>query len=238
MNTMKQISVGSDKYNKPYLAIYDFCETLVDFQTGDEFINFIEKKTGNKRIIRHESIRKNRPFSYFFKICDGYFDCCKGNPNKLYILNELKGMSRKEIDFFAKEYYETMIKPHLIKSVINRFEEDKCKGTVIIVSASYMPFLSCFGKEYDVSTIITNEFLYKNGVFTGKLMRNDCWGKEKVTRLYEKINNFNDYYSVSYSDSRSDLPILEIANKAVVVSRGEKQEWASKKGFEQVVWDK
>lgn len=227
--------LNGDKKKKKRIAIYDFCETLVDFQTGDEFVHFVGREIGYERIIKRERIRKS--FFFVFRLSDRYIDLRKGNFNKLFILNELKGLKKTEIDILARKYYEKMIKPHLISSVVDRLVEDKSKGEVIIVSASYMPFLRYFGKEYKISTIITNEFAYKKGVFTGKLKRNDCWGKEKVKRLSEKIENFKEYYSVSYSDSFSDLPILEIADEAIVVSKDSQQKWASDRGYEQIVWN-
>lgn len=234
---MGNTDISKLRKKKGYIAIYDFCETLVDFQTGDEFIFFIGRETGYKRITNKERIRKRKPFSYMFRLCDRYVNWGRGNFNKLFILNELKGVHRIEIDTLARRYYEEMIKPHLIPTVVNRLIEDKSKGEVIIVSASYMPFVRYFGKEYKIDTIITNEFEYKNGIFTGRLKRNDCWGREKVKRLFEKIEDFKEYYSVSYSDSCSDLPILEIADEPIVVSKGEQQNWASDRGYEQIIWN-
>lgn len=221
---------------KKQLAIYDFCETLVDFQTGDEFVFFVGERTGHKRFKHREKIRKKKPFSFFFRVCDRFINFGKGNFNKLFILSELKGLKKSEIDRLALVYYTERIKPHLIKPVLDRLINDMKKGDVIIVSASYFPFLTYFGKEYKIKTIITNEFEYKNELFTGRLVAKDCWGKEKVKRLIEEVNSFEDYYSVSYSDSSSDLPILEVADKQVVVSRNKPQSWAAKRGYEQIIW--
>ena len=55
----------------------------------------------------------------------------------------------------------------------------------------------------------------KTGLYTG----DNCWGKEKVRRFYERFKDgkIDDFYSDSYSDS----PLARISERAFIV-KGEK----------------
>ena len=80
----------------------------------------------------------------------------------------------------------------------------------IIISASYelwiVPFCKKLGIKYVIGTKTNND-----GTIKGK----NCKGKEKLIRLAEVIPNA--VIINSYSDSESDLPILEVAQNAFVV---------------------
>jgi phosphoserine phosphatase len=47
--------------------------------------------------------------------------------------------------------------------------------------------------------------------------------------------NYNE--SIAYSDSTSDLPLLLLAGKGVVVSRGKSQPWIKQYGFKEIIWN-
>ena len=54
---------------------------------------------------------------------------------------------------------------------------------------------------------------------TGKLLRPNCWGEEKVVRFHEFYSD--DQVDEFYSDSYSDTPMAKLAKKAFIV-KGEK----------------
>ena len=51
----------------------------------------------------------------------------------------------------------------------------------------------------------------------------NCWGEEKVKRLYEKFPNAK--CEEFYSDSLSDTPLAELADKAMIIRGNELIEW-------------
>ena len=76
---------------------------------------------------------------------------------------------------------------------------------------------------------------YKNKKFTGRLCDIDCMGEEKVIRINAALRDEAIEDSVSISDSRSDLPILKWASRAIVVSKTAHRKWPDEYGFEQMV---
>ena len=96
------------------------------------------------------------------------------------------------------------------------------KSDDVIISASPEFLLEPIIKKLDISTLIASRVDKHTGLYDGI----NCHGKEKVRRFYEvfpdgKIDEF-------YSDSYSDTPLAEIADKAYIVKGEELSEWIFK----------
>lgn len=92
----------------------------------------------------------------------------------------------------------------------NRQEADD-----VIISASPEFLLEPICKRLNIQTLMASKVDKHTGVYTGE----NCWGEEKVKRLYEQIPDVecNEFYS----DSLSDTPLANIADVAMII-RGDK----------------
>jgi len=100
------------------LVIFDFCETLINFQTADRFIDFIienESYKKHKWVANLDSfLRKSKLLSLFNKFNKDY------NLSKRLKLAQLKGISKEIVDRNALDYYESIIiKIQFVKFIIN-----------------------------------------------------------------------------------------------------------------------
>ena len=224
------------------IAIYDFCQTIVDFETGDEFVHYIMRQTKDKRIFAKESVRlflnKTKILNCLERMGRNPSNCCL---NKSMVLKQIKGYTKEQIEQFAKLYYEDVIKKHFIPPIIEQIQRQKEEGYIIvIVSASYEPFLKIFQEEYQIDLVITNQFKYtEDGYFEGEITRPDCIGENKVKRLKEEIPGFNreDYKEcLAYGDSYSDRFILNIAKKGFVVSYRQSKKWVKDTKYEEIIY--
>lgn len=89
----------------------------------------------------------------------------------------------------------------------------------IIISASPKFLLRPICSRLGVRNLIASEVDPKSGAFTGE----NCHGQEKVRRLESEYNV--THIDRFYSDSRSDLPLAKIADKAFLVDKGMVSEW-------------
>ena len=208
------------------IAIYDFCDTLVDFQTADCFVFYVLEHLGMRAWYNNltqidllkKCINKSRLI------------------NKKIVLYQLKGIKVATLERLAEDYYNNIIKNHLQIPVVKQLEEYKTKGfKIYIVSAGYSIYLKHFAREYLVDELIANDFKYRNERFTGKMALQDCYGKEKCRRLEKEINGLNIEESVSISDCISDLPILKWADTGIVISKKQHRKWVHENGFEELV---
>ena len=81
---------------KNKIALFDFCDTLVDFQTGDAFIDFIRENTNKKRAFIFEKFRLLLIKIKFFSVLSRLLP--KNNWHKKLKLFQLKGYTKNEIE--------------------------------------------------------------------------------------------------------------------------------------------
>ena len=216
------------------VALFDFCETLSDFQTGDAFIYYVMEhengfKMNLKKIFNKKMIKLKRKFNK-------RYNC------KFYIMKLLKGLSKEKLDNYALNYYVEVVRKHFIPEVMEKLTELKNQGyRIYIVSAGYDIYLKYFVEEFDLDGLMATKIGFKDSFCLGKPDGKDCIGAQKITVLDEFFKNepIKDYDTIAYSDSPSDIPLLDYCKEAVVVTPTEKS-WVdnSDKNYQKLVWHK
>lgn len=102
---------------------------------------------------------------------------------------------------------------------IKPFYLEQKKTDDVIISASPEFLLSPVCNKLGLENLIASR-VDKN---TGKYDGINCHGKEKVRRFYEEFGETD--VEEFYSDSYSDTPMAEIANKAFMVKKDEITPW-------------
>ena len=222
------------------LAIFDFCDTLVSFQTADAFVDYvrINYNTLNSRILNALLIISKN--TGIIKVLNYLFP--GSSIEKRIKLFQLKGIKSDKLDKLAEQFYCEKIRPNLIPGVISEMQELKKEGSLVCVaSAAYSVYLKYFAEEYNVNHIISTNisFNHSNGLCKGIFEGRDCVRDEKVNRIKSHfIQQDIDYYaSITYSDSLSDLPILLLTGRGVVISHNNPQQWNLKYKFKEIIWD-
>jgi phosphatidylglycerophosphatase C len=212
------------------LVVFDFCETLVDFQTADNFCRFVLLKKKKKLYLKLDSFfeeYKVYNFLTLFKLFN--------NLQKKILLKGLKGLSSFEIDSFAKDYLETVIENKKNKIVFDKFiEHIKLGDYVVINSGGYEPYLHLFSLKYSVKKTFATKFKYERNFFTGEIDGEDCLQNEKVLRMEKDGVLSEKFVSIFvYSDSITDMPLFNIATRKFAVLRGSFiPQWCLNRDFE------
>lgn len=117
--------------------------------------------------------------------------------------------TEKDVKDFWKEYIGN-IKP---------FYLEQKKDDDVIISASPEFLLKPVCERLKIKNLIASKVNMQSGKYTGV----NCHGKEKVKRFYEAFPNgkIDSFYSDSYSDS----PLAEIADKAFMVDGDKIESW-------------
>lgn len=110
-----------------------------------------------------------------------------------------------DVDFLISSFWKTH------SCYIKGFYLKKDHQNDIIISASPEFLLRPITDELGVLDLIGSKVDAKTGVFKGL----NCYGKEKVRRLKKKYQEFE--VEEAYSDSYSDIPILELAKRSYIV---------------------
>lgn len=206
------------------VALFDFCETLVDFQTGDAFVWFAQRRRRrNSHLLMAYRILRGMHILWLLNRLAGVY------VGKRLLLLSLKGCTEEEMNEYAKAYYASMIRPRLIRPVVDELRRLKSEGfSVYVVSGGYEIYQRHFAEEFGISGVIANEMEFKDGKFTGRMAGEDCMGEVKVEYIRRDVPDSHYDEWVAFSDSASDIPMLDLVGQPVVVSRDKPQPWAEK----------
>ena len=182
---------------------YDFDKTIYKGDSSIDFFFFCLKK--QKSLIKHLPKIGILTFLYIIKK-----RTTKEYKEQFFAF--LKGI--ENIDSLVLEFWQKQ-KDNVYEFFLND-EKVLQRPTIYIISASPEFLLKGFTKNFTNIVLIGTKMDKKTGKITGE----NCKGKEKVNRLNKnvKIQKF-------YSDSYSDTPLANLANKAYIVKKGRLIKW-------------
>lgn len=225
--------------NNNRVAIFDFCETIANFQTADEYVNYTRYHYGTFKMqfwnLLHSFLVKTKIIS----LLDYFFHNC--SINKRLIVKQLSNEPVDKLDKAAKDYYNNRIRPNLIETVVNELVNLKREGfRIMLISGGYDIYLKYFAEEFGIKEedVVSTKLGFKNGKCTGSFEGKDCLNEEKIVRLNSLFPNRANYYFQAYSDSESDRPMLDWADQGFVVRRKDVRKWDVDNKFKEIVWER
>ena len=218
------------------LVIFDFCETLVSFQSADSFVDYIIEK---------EKYRKYKWIHYLDKILSKFRVLAvvnklfpELNPSKRLKLLQIKGISNGKISKYALAFYKEKVMDNLIPTLYEQLQLHLSNNDhVLIISGGYAPYLKIFAEQHQAKGYFATEMADDGKKLTGLFLGKDCLYGQKVVLLEKYLNAHHLVYSKSivYSDSSSDLPLLEWADEGIVVSKNKSQSWAQRHKLKEII---
>ncbi len=184
------------------MNIYDFDKTIYDGDSTADFIKFCVKNY-------------KKTLLTLIPTAGAFFLYAIGVYNKTQFKERMYRFLRyvPDVDVALGEFWDTHE-----KNILDYYKAQK-KADDIIISASPEFLLEPICERLGITKLIASRVDKKTGIYTGE----NCWGGEKTKRLLaeygiEKCENF-------YSDSFSDTPLAEIADKAYIVRRNNLTPW-------------
>ena len=217
------------------VALFDFCDTIVSFQTANAFVEYAIYRFKSRRVfyLLYKLVNKTKLISSFY-----YFFIGHGASKRIPLLF-LKGIEKNELERIAHDFYIERIRPNFIIPVLEQIKKLQAEGnTTIIVSGGYSIYIVYFAKEYGIDCVLANEILYRKNRCAGKYGE-ECMGRNKVARLasFLPLNEIDYLRSWAFTDDKSDVPLLELVQNKVVVSKGGHQDWAeSLVNYEEIIF--
>lgn len=219
------------------VAIFDFCETLVDLQTADEFVIYIHKN--NRLPLLNQWLFTSWKWFKKLRFIAIYDRIFRHNPiEKKWLLFSLMGLS-ESIIFREAEMYSDWLKSRVNQNIWNEFEKSMMNSDLVIIcSGGYDSYLNPFFKGFNVQ-IIGTRLKYKQGKFSGTIEGLDCLGEEKVNRLEMNFGRelWSSFVIDFYSDSIMDMPLFKKSNRKIVAYNSKPPKWAMDRDFETLKWE-
>lgn len=216
------------------IVIFDFCGTLITFQTADRYVMFCVERLHDSKVVRwrHFIIRmmdKLRVFKIYNLIHPG------NNWRKRMVLWQMKGVSYELCDKLAKKYFEEELLPNVVQPVVKKLKGHLANGDrVFILSGGYDIYIKYFAEYFGVKEILSSKIAFCKGKCMGKMEGKDCMRENKLEYICPYLNGER---TICYTDSKSDLPLLKMVDEAIVVSHDASQQWAETCNYNQIIWN-
>ncbi len=125
-----------------------------------------------------------------------------------------RGWTAEQLKQTGKDFSLNRLPGLVKKSALEKIREHRENGDrVVVVSASMACWLSGWCASQNLE-LISTQLDFKDGKFTGKFLKPNCHGAEKVRRIRSEINleDFDTIYA--YGDSSGDREMLTLADEA------------------------
>lgn len=218
------------------LVVFDFCETLVSFQSADRFVDRIALRYFPARNLRMNHFIRILKQLRILAIANKLFP--KLNLNKRLVLLKIRGLKLQDLEEEARKYLDEEIIPGLNEVLIDRMlQHQRNNDHLIISSGGYHPYLILFCEKYGISPLFSSRIAVKNGRVTGFMEGADCMFTQKVTLLskWTESEAISNLPKMCYTDSVTDMPLLRWADEAYVVSYSKPQKWVAENNFHEII---
>ena len=194
------------------VAAFDVDNTLT---VRDCVVPFMRSVSGTSRIVKLllsdlggtiQSLRRRDRDSLKAKFVEGVFS----------------GKDAREIDALGIEFATRVADGWLRSDVASRMRWHQDQGhVVILVSASLGAYLHPLGDLLEVDAVLCTELEEIDGLLTGKLVGNNCRGKEKAWRVTKWCADSGIALGdlvYAYGDSTGDKELLELFSEPTWVN--------------------
>ena len=190
------------------IAYFDFDGTLTQSDTLMPFLQHYSGTQYYRKLLRVAPIL----LGYLAKIVPN--DVAKER-----VLTEFLGQqSEQKVQQAACTFVAQSLPNRLLPVGRNILQQHQQQGHFCaLVSASLELYLQDWAKQHGFDAIIGTQLDIQNGKLTGKLHGKNCFGAEKVQRIEQEIGSHCWQNSFAYSDSKTDMPMLESAEKGFLL---------------------
>jgi HAD superfamily hydrolase (TIGR01490 family) len=193
-------------------AFFDMDRTLIRVNSGDLWIRWLRERG---EISRYEMLRALAwIFQYKLALLDMEAVATK-------VIASMRGQSEGELVGKAREFFDTLIATEVAPKALAAIERHRGEGHVVAILSSSTPYVveplaARLGIEHAICTRIN----VADGLFDGTHKKPACYGAGKVhwAEAFAREHEVDLGQSFFYTDSYSDLPMLERVGMARVVN--------------------
>ena len=196
-------------------AFYDFDGTLVSSNVVTRYFYFARRAPGAWNSLRR-SATVVLGIPYWLAL-----DKRSRLTFNLRFYQEYKGLTRAWLDEAARDIFELEIRPKIYPGSQDLLDADRRDGfkTVLVTGGldfAIQPAIEHFGFDY----VLANRMIFEDGVATGKLIDPVLaeTGKVKAIEDFFRRYNVDTAHARGYSDSYSDVPMLEAVGEPRAVN--------------------
>lgn len=140
--------------------------------------------------------------------------------NQVFYRN-YRGMDVKEIEALAQEMFDSYVRQKIFPEAISQIEEHKAQGDQVVLLTGSLDFIvQPIADFFGVDSVLAPKLKEQDGKFIGELTTEPLIGEQKAIALKAFAAQAGIPFDVcyAYSDSQSDLPMLNCVGNPVAVN--------------------
>ena len=121
----------------------------------------------------------------------------------------------------CQRFFDDMLVHYVAQSALQRIQEHRVQGhSVTLVSASTSYVVAPVAAHLGIQDYLCTRLVVHEGLFTGAIVQPPCYGADKVwhAQQFAQRHGGDLAQAYFYSDSLSDVPLLEAVGHPVVVN--------------------
>jgi len=193
-------------------AFFDLDRTLVSCNTGRLFL---------KDLRRRGEISLGRALRAMGWLARYHLSLMDLDVMAQKILLSVRGWSEKDFEERCRRLVEDDVLPLLLPAALRTIEKHRKQGHLLaILSMSPTYMVRPIARALGIDEVISTQLEVSEGLFTGRVIAPACFGAGKVhwAETMERTHDLDLKKSWFYTDSYSDLPMLERVGHRVIVN--------------------
>lgn len=194
------------------LALFDLDNTLLSGDSDYEWGQFLVSK-GLVDSASYEAA--NQRFYEQYK--QGILDI---HEFSAFSFKPLSERNMEELADLHREFMATVIQPLMSPAALALVDDHRAQGhTLMIITATNSFITRPIAQAFGIPHLLATEPKIVNGRYTQNIDGTPCFQSGKVTRLQDWLQGRDETLTGSYfySDSRNDLPLLEMVDNPIAV---------------------
>jgi HAD superfamily hydrolase (TIGR01490 family) len=154
-----------------------------------------------------------------------------------FLVSFLGGVEREQISTWTNTFLVKLLRRGIRQEALITLEKHRKKGDhLVLLSASLDIYVNEFGCRLGFDETICTNVEWFNGKLTGRLSSKNCHGREKISRLISRYRIETTNF-IAYADDISDVPLLLMVDKGVLINGSRKaRDFSIKAGIELKRW--
>lgn len=205
-----EASIATAGAKRPVVAAFDFDGTLTQ---RDTLLPYLISSLGWPRFLRALLLSSPWLAAYALRLISNH----RAKARLLKI--SLAGLSQRDVQAHVQTFIHTYLPAQWHTWGMDQLVEHQRRGhPCVIVSASPDVYLRAVAASLGVDALLCTEMALSNGHYTGEMATPNCHGEQKVIRLQawlrETFPNAPQPEIHAYGDTKGDLPMLRLAERA------------------------
>lgn len=152
----------------------------------------------------------------------------------------IRGLPEETVRKWTEDWYEEEVKPTAAPGCWPVIEDHRKQGHLLVLLTSSSPYESGAAlRHFELEHALSTHFVIKDGCFTGEVVEPICFGPGKVliAEQFAAEHDIDLDQSLFYSDSITDLPMLErVGQPRVVHPDSRLRRLAERRGWQILDW--